>query len=388
MEKNSKNLSLMEIFSFTISFLVLTLFLALFFFQKTPLIFSSVTANNLYAREAMYWERADSGVKCNLCPSYCYLTEGAKGKCKVRMNKDSTLYTEVYGQPAAVHIDPIEKKPVYHMLPGSMIFSIATVGCPLKCSFCQNWTLSQAYPEELKEGNNGTGMIISPEQIVQSAIQNGNKSIAFTYSEPVIYYEYMLDIAKLAKQYGLRNVMVTSGYFNPEPISNIAPYFDVIKVDLKGFSEKFYTEEVGGHLTNVLKVLKIIKEMNKLVEIVNLVIPQRNDSDDDFKSLCLWVMDSLGPDTPLFFTRFMPDYKLNNLPPTPLETLLRAKSIADKTGLHFVYIGNAPEAKGENTYCPDCHTLLIEREGYWIKKNIIKHGCCPVCGRSIPGIWE
>ncbi len=386
MNNLKKSFSIFEYLCLILSFFVSIVFLALFFMVKSPLIFSAIPVNESYNREALYWERVDSGVKCLLCPNYCFLTEGAKGKCKVRMNKNNVLYTEVYGQPAAVHVDPIEKKPVFHMLPGSLIFSIATVGCPLKCSFCQNWTLSQCYPEEFKEDSGS--MIIPPSRIVQAAIRNGNKSIAYTYSEPVIFYEYMLETARLAKESGLRNVMVTSGYINEEPIRRIAPYFDVIKVDLKGFSEKFYQEETGGHLTNVLNVLKILKEMDKLVEVVNLVIPQRNDSDKDLENLSRWVADNLGPDTPIFFSRYIPNYRLNNLPPTPLETLLRAKAIAEKAGLHFVYIGNAPEAKGENTYCPNDHTLLIEREGYWVKKNILKKGRCPVCGRLIPGIWE
>jgi pyruvate formate lyase activating enzyme len=182
--------------------------------------------------------------------------------------------------------------------------------------------------------------------------------------------------------------MVTSGYINQEPLREIAPYFDVIKVDLKGYDEKFYLEETGGHLTNVLLTLLSLKKMDKLVEIVNLVIPQRNDSDKDLKNLCQWVYDNMGPDTPLFFTRYLPNYRLNNLPPTPLETLLKARAYAFKAGLNFVYIGNAPEAMGENTYCPVCHTLLIEREGYWIKRNILRDGRCPVCGRKIPGIWK
>ena len=372
-----------ERLGFLVSLFSLVSILIILFIQKSPLLFSSITVNNSFVKEAVYWKKLDSCVKCELCPNNCFLVEGAKGKCKVRMNKDNTLYTEVYGQPAAINVDPIEKKPVYHMLPGSRILSIATVGCPLNCTFCQNWNISQAYPEQAHDGQ-----LIEPEAIISYARENNIPSIAYTYSEPVIFYEYMLDTAKLAKKAGLKNVMVTSGYINPEPLKEIVPYFDVIKVDLKGFSEGFYMEETGGHLANVLQTLKILRKMNILVEIVNLVIPQRNDSDNDIKKLCKWVYENMGPDTPVFFTRYFPNYKLNNLPVTPLDTLLKARKAAIDTGLRYVYIGNAPESGAENTYCPYDGTLLIEREGYWIKKNIIKNGRCPVCGRKIPGIWE
>jgi pyruvate formate lyase activating enzyme len=387
MEEKQKA-SLPDGLSLALSIILLLALLAYFFAARSPGVLSVLPVNKMYAREAMFWKRTDSGIMCLLCPNYCFLTEGARGKCRVRINKDNILYTLVYGQPAALHIDPIEKKPVFHMLPGSMIFSIATVGCPLTCSFCQNWNISQAYPEENAGDYGREGRIVTPMQIVQAALHYGNNSIAYTYSEPVIFYEYMLETARIARQNGLRNVMVTAGYINPEPLREIAPYFDVIKVDLKGYNEKFYSAEVGGHLTNVLRTLKMLKKMNKLVEIVNLVIPQRNDSDEDLKNLCNWIRDNMGQDTPLFFTRYLPNYRLNNLPPTPLETLLKARAYADRAGLHYVYIGNAPEAMAENTYCPNCHTLLIEREGYWIKRNILKNGRCPVCGKEIPGIWK
>jgi len=351
--------------------------------KKSIIIFSNFNIDQNYNREGLYWEKLDAGVLCKLCPNNCFLPEGTKGKCKVRINKDNILYTQVYNQPVSINIDPIEKKPVFHMLPSSKILSLATVGCPLKCKFCQNWSISQIYPEEIKDIN-----LITPEQIVKLALEYKTPSIAFTYSEPVIFYEYMIEIAKLAHKYGIRNVMVTSCYFNPQPLIDLLPYFDVIKVDLKGFNDKFYNNVIEGKLSIILTNLLILKKNNILTEIVNLIIPNNNDNPKDIEDLCKWIYNNLGEDTPLFFTRFFPAYKFNNLPPTPLETLVKAYNIAKKTGLNYVYIGNAPELGYENTYCPNDHTLLIERYGYWIKQINIKNGKCPICGRKIPGIWE
>ncbi|OGV19706.1 MAG: AmmeMemoRadiSam system radical SAM enzyme [Lentisphaerae bacterium GWF2_38_69] len=334
-------------------------------------------------RSASYWHRVDLGVQCDLCPRNCFLTEGTRGQCKVRINKNNILYTMVYNQPAAINIDPIEKKPVFHMLPGTSIFSLSTAGCPLKCTFCQNWTLSQTYPEEIKNVE-----IITPEQIVYAALSRHIPSIAYTYGEPVAYYEYMRDIARIAHAKGLRNVMVTSGYINEKPLLELLPYFDVIKVDLKGMSKEFYREEVDGYLDSVLNTLKILRRENKLVEVVNLVVPNRNDSDEDFDKLTKWVHDNLGADTPVFFSKFHPDYKLANLPATPVKTLQRAVEIAKKNGLNFVYLGNVPSVDGENTYCPDDNTLLIERRGFMVNRINLKDGKCPTCGRELPGIWE
>ena len=382
MVRNNFLLTFIEKIGVAFSFLILALLLGMLILAKSPYELSLVKVNDNFVKEASYWHKKDLGVQCELCPNYCFLPEGQRGLCKVRINKNNTLYTEVYNQPASIHIDPIEKKPIFHMLPGSEILSLSTVGCPLKCSFCQNWSLSQAYPEEIK-----IIQFMTPEDIVNLAIAKNLPSIAFTYGEPVAYYEYMRDIAKLAHKKELRNVMVTSGYINEKPLLAIAEYFDVIKVDLKGISEKFYKDEVGGYLSSVLNTLKTLKKANVMIEVVNLVVPNRNDSEEDFDKLTKWVYDNLGPDTPIFFTRFHPDYKLSNLPPTPLKTLERAREIALHNGLNFVYIGNAPGNTGENTYCPVCKTLLIEREGYLIRRNILKDGHCPVCNRAIPGIW-
>lgn len=329
------------------------------------------------------WEKPDClGVQCELCPFYCFLPEGARGICKVRMNVAGRLKTLVYAQPVSVNIDPIEKKPVYHILPGSRIFSIATVGCNLKCSFCQNWEISQCYPEQAQ------GKILTPAQIVDLAIKYECNSIAYTYSEPVVFYEYVLDTAKLAKKKGLRNVLVSAGYINPKPLRELAPYFDVIKIDLKGFNEKFYKNVVGGNLKFVLDTLLELEKLDVLTEVVNLVVPTLNDDMDEIRQMCQWIYDNLGRDTPLFFSRFSPQYRLMNLPPTPVETLERAREIALKVGLRYVYIGNVSGHPAENTYCPNCGRILVRRYGYAILDNKIIKGKCYFCQESIPGIWD
>ena len=357
--------------------------LAGFFALGKPLPTAGVQPNGKFTREAMYWKRADRGVKCGLCPFNCYLGEGARGKCRVRASCGGKLLTMVWGQAASLAVDPIEKKPVFHMLPGTLILSFATVGCPLRCNFCQNWSLSQVQPEELKGRE-----ITTPEVIVGYALANRIPSIAYTYSEPAVFYEYMLDTAMLAKRKGLRNVVVTSGYINPEPLEKLAPYLDVVKVDLKGLNPGFYKDEVGGRLEPVLATLKLLRAKGVLVEVVNLVVPGRNDSGEDFTRLAAWVMENMGADTPLFFSRFHPDYRLANLPSTPLETLERARALARKAGLRYVYLGNVPGGKGENTVCPWDGTLLVGREGYLIRAYNLKAGRCPSCGRTIPGIWH
>ncbi|MBF0216826.1 MAG: AmmeMemoRadiSam system radical SAM enzyme [Candidatus Omnitrophica bacterium] len=331
------------------------------------------------------WQRRDClGVECELCPFRCFLPEGSRGLCKVRMNSGGELRTLVYAQPISVHIDPIEKKPVYHMLPGSRIFSLATVGCNLKCSFCQNWEISQTYPEQAGKH----AEILSPKEIVDAAIRNKCGSIAYTYSEPVVFYEYVLDIAKLAKEKGLRNVMVSAGYINPEPLKKLAPYMDVVKIDLKGFNERFYRKVTGGDLKYVLAALKELHELGVMVEVVNLVVPGLNDDIEEIERMCKWLYENMGPDTPVFFSKFTPQYRLANLPATPIETLEKARKIAMTAGLKYVYIGNVSGHPAENTYCPKCGKTLIRRYGYSIQEKNMKNGACGTCGEKIPGIWK
>lgn len=352
-------------------------------FLKPPQAFNKIfKIDEKYIKEASWWRSSCAGVQCGLCPFKCFLPEGQRGRCRVRMNSGNKLRTLVYAQPVSVHVDPIEKKPVYHMLPGSSIFSIATVGCNLRCAFCQNWEISQAFPETER------GQLYTPEEVVRDAILTGSKAVAYTYSEPTVFYEYVLDTAKLAKKAGLRNVLVSAGYINPLPLKELAQYFDVIKIDLKGFNEKFYRDVVGGHLQFVLNTLLELKKAGVLTEVVNLVVPGLNDNMDEIKKMCEWIYIYLGPDTPLFFSRFTPQYKLTNLPPTPIETLEKARDIAMAQGLRYVYIGNVPGHSGENTYCPNCKNIVVKRYGYEVLELNLKDGRCGFCGWKIPGIWE
>lgn len=341
----------------------------------------AASANPLM-RKARWWKSACAGVQCTLCPFECFLPEGQRGICNVRQNVGGQLQTLVYAQPVSIHIDPIEKKPVYHMLPGTKAFSIATVGCNLKCDFCQNWEISQALPEH------AVGKVYTPEQIVQGALASGSQSIAYTYAEPVVFYEYVYDTAVLAKQHGLYNVIVSAGYINPEPLRELAPLLDVVKIDLKGFNEKFYRKTVKGELRFVLRTLTELRRLNKFVEVVNLVIPGMNDDAREIRKMCRWINQEMGPDTPLFFSRFTPNYRLQNLPPTPVETLERAYTIAKEEGLRYVYIGNVPGHPTESTFCPTCDRVMVRRYGYAIKEyNLEPGGFCPFDKTRIPGIW-
>jgi len=377
-----------------------------------PGTFSTVfpVTDNPSVAPARFWAPACNGVVCNLCPFRCFLPEGERGICKVRMNSGGKLKTMVYARPVSVHIDPIEKKPVFHLLPGSWIYSLATMGCNLRCTACQNWEISQAYPEQasgktiapssvaLSVGPDGRmyGSIqnkeyafMTPKDVVDAALATRSKSIAYTYSEPVVFYEYMYDTAYLARQNGLRNVMVSAGYINRTPLKELAPLMDVVKIDLKGFDERFYRTYAGGELRFVLDTLKNLKEFGILTEVVNLVVPTLNDKPEDFKRLSDWVRDNLGRNTPVFFSRFSPNYRLQNLPQTTVETLTLARDIAMEEGLRYVYVGNAPGHPGETTYCPKCKRPLVRRAGYAIVEDLLtpNKGRCPYDGTKIPGIW-
>jgi len=300
----------------------------------------------------------------------------------VRENRDGILYTLVYSKPCAVHIDPIEKKPLFHVLPGSSAYSIATAGCNLRCKFCQNWQISQALPEDVESYD------MAPQEVVDKAKKAGAKAIAYTYTEPTIFYEYMLDTAKIAKKEGILNVMHSAGHINEAPLKELCKYLDAANIDLKGFSQDFYGQMSLGNLDSVLQTLKILKEEGVWVEITNLVLPGFNDDPELIKRMCVWIKDNLGPNTPLHFSRFWPMYKLTNLSPTPVETLEKAKQIANDAGLKYVYIGNIPGSSAESTFCPVCRKLLIGRSGYTITENNIKNGKCKFCNAEIPGIWK
>lgn len=324
----------------------------------------------------------NNAVQCVLCPRRCNLREDMRGNCRVRINLKGKLHTLVYGNPCAVHVDPIEKKPIFHMLPGSMSFSIATAGCNLHCKYCQNWSISQVPPEETENRD------MPPEKVVELAINSGSKSIAYTYSDPVVFYEYTLDTSILAKQKGLKNVLVTAGYINPDPLRELCKYIDAAHIDFKGFTEEFYQNICSATLQPVLNTIKIAKQEGVWIELINLIVPTMNDDFNKIKEMCQWVKDNVGPDVPMHFSRFYPMYKLKNLPLTPDETLSEAREIALNTGINYAYTGNIPGHPGENTYCPQCKKLVIGRIGYSIRENNMADGGCRFCGHTIPGIWS
>ncbi|MCX7995145.1 MAG: AmmeMemoRadiSam system radical SAM enzyme [candidate division WOR-3 bacterium] len=334
-------------------------------------------------KPALYYKKLPNKlVKCLLCPRECVVPSGKKGFCRVRKNMDGEYYTLVHSNPCAVHIDPIEKKPLFHFLPGTIALSLATAGCNFTCKNCQNWDISQASPEETDN------IEISPEKMVELALQYKSPTIAYTYTEPSVFYEYMLDIARLARKNGVLNIYHSNGYLNQEPLRELIKYLDGANVDLKGFSEEFYKDITGGTLQPVLDTLKTLKKNGVWLEITNLVIPTKNDDEKMIKKMCEWIRDELGREVPVHFSRFYPQYKLPNLPPTPIETLQKAAKIAQSVGLHFIYIGNVYGIKEENTYCPKCKKMLIERKGYRILKiNIIKSKC-KFCKTVIPGRWQ
>ena len=350
------------------------------FIDRTPAGMSFASIG--YAKEALHYKKIDKEtIMCLLCPHQCVLKDGQRSFCKVREPKDGKLYTLVYELPCSVHEDPIEKKPIYHMLPGSKSFSIATAGCNLRCKFCQNWQISQEYPE------NTSNKYLSCENVVKLAKKYNCRSIAYTYSEPTVFYEYMVDTAKIARMNGIKNIWVTAGFINPAPLEGLCDVIDAANIDLKGFSDKYLKEVCGERLKPLLEAIKLTKERGVWVEITNLVVPTLNDDPNMIKDMCLWIKENLGADTPLHFSRFWPMYKLKNLPPTPLKTLKTAENIARNAGLHFVYIGNVPEDPGNNTYCPSCKKVLIHRVGYFVLENNIANSKCKFCGSRIAGIW-
>jgi pyruvate formate lyase activating enzyme len=321
-------------------------------------------------------------VRCDLCPRLCEVAPGERGHCGVRENVEGHYYSLVYGNPCAVHVDPVEKKPFFHVLPGSRSFSLATAGCNLNCKFCQNWEISQTRPEETQNYR------MPPDAVVEHALRSQCQSVASTYVEPTIFIEYMLDIGHLTRKHGLLKVMHSNGFINPGPLNELCNCLDAACIDLKGFSEEFYRDLTGGALAPVLQTLKGLKRGRVHTEIVNLVIPGKNDDMEQIRAMCRWIRDELGPEVPLHFTRFWPLYKLKSLPPTPVATLEQARKTALAEGISFVYIGNVPGHPGEHTTCPKCGAMLIQRLGYQVEVQNLKDGRCRQCGRAIPGIWK
>jgi pyruvate formate lyase activating enzyme len=307
---------------------------------------------------------------------------GDRGECGVRENREGKYYSLAYGNPCAVHLDPIEKKPLFHVLPGSQSFSIATAGCNLHCKFCQNWEISQTRPDKTYNFD------LPPEKVVTAAKENGCPSIAHTYVEPTIFYEYMRDVGRLAKDAGMLNVCHSSGYINPQPLEELAGLLDAACIDLKAFDDKFYRDLSDAQLEPVLNTLKTLRRRKVHLEIVNLVIPQFNDQPEMITRMCAWIRDELGPLTPLHFSRFYPLYKMLNHYPTPVSTLERARELALQAGLKYVYLGNIPGNPAESTFCHGCGKLLIQRTGYRIGEMHVQDGACGYCGAAIPGIWH
>ena len=334
-------------------------------------------------KEAMFYEKLQGNtVRCHLCPHLCKINDTKRGICGVRENRNGTLYSMVYGKAVARGIDPIEKKPLFHFHPGAISYSIATVGCNFRCKNCQNFTISQM-PK--KGSKRIAGEAASPEEVVTAARSYDCSIIAYTYTEPTIYFEYAYDTARLAHKTGINNVFVSNGYITEEAIRAIAPYLDAINIDLKGLSEDLYLKICGGHLQPVMDAIKLYKSLGVWVEVTTLVIPTLNDSEDDFREIAEFIK-SVGVDIPWHISQFYPTYKLTTIPPTPVSTLRKAREIGLETGLRYVYEGNVPGEGEENTYCYRCGELLIQRLGFQIIENKVRDSKCPNCGTNVDGV--
>ena len=333
-------------------------------------------------KEAMFYEKETSGrVRCGLCRFHCLISDGDRGICAVRENRGGTLYSLVYGKICAEHVDPIEKKPLFHVMPGSSTYSIATVGCNFHCRHCQNYSIAQVDRNAPIRGAEQT-----PREIVQRAIDNDCRSISYTYTEPTIFYEFAYDTARLARELGLRNIFVTNGYISRDALATIAPFLDAANIDLKGFSEGFYRDVVQARLSEVLNSIIEYRRQGIWLELTTLIIPGLNDSDTELQGIASFIVANLGIDTPWHVSQFYPTYKLTDRPRTPAATLRRARDIGRAAGLRYVYEGNLPGEGSENTFCPSCSSVLIKRHGYAIQTDRIINGSCPECGEKISGI--
>ncbi len=322
-------------------------------------------------------------VECTLCPRRCRVGNLERGYCGVRENRDGVYYTLVYGLACSAHVDPIEKKPFFHVLPGSRSFSIATAGCNMHCKFCQNWQISQARPEQIRSSR------LPPAAVVGNAVEMSCASIAYTYTEPVVFIEYVLSTAEQARRAGVRSLVVTAAYIEQEPLKDMCEAVDAIKVDLKAIKDDFYRRQCDSTLQPVLDAIVAIRRAGVWLELVYLVIPTLNDTEEEFRETSRWVRENLGCDVPIHFSRFHPEYRLKNLPPTPVKTVETAREIALAEGLHYVYLGNVPPGKkGENTWCPGCGELLVQRLRYSVQTVNLRDGKCSKCGREIPGLWS
>ncbi len=332
---------------------------------------------------AEWWKTLPNGkILCTLCPRYCTIGEGQKGFCFIRENIGGKLYSTGYGRPTGFAIDPIEKKPLNHFLPGTSILSFGTAGCNLGCKFCQNWTMSKAKIDEINS------VRATPEDVVRLAKKYGTPSIAYTYNDPTIFGEYVIDISKLARQEGIKSVMVTAGYIDKEARKDVYKYIDAANVDLKAFTEEFYRKLTLSHLNDVLDTLVWLKhDTDVWVEITTLLIPGENDSPEEIKEMVNWILQNLGDEVPLHFTAFHPDFKMRDKPPTPPSTLSMARNIALKEGIKYCYVGNVHDVEGQTTFCPNCGEPLIVRDWHSVRMNKLKDGKCYKCGTGIAGVF-
>lgn len=345
------------------------------------ILFSST--DDAFRVRARYWEAlADRAVRCTLCPNECLIADGLRGRCRARENRRGVLESLVYSRIVAAHVDPIEKKPLNHFLPGSRAFSIATTGCGLSCRFCQNWQISQSRPEDIPAER------LTKENLLRSAHESSSPVIAYTYNEPTVQYEYLIESARYARERGLRTVIISSGYINTAPLKELLPHLSAVKIDLKSFREEFYRDICGGALAPVKRNLELVRASGVWLEIVVLIIPTLNDSVQEIREMARWIRTQLGAHTPVHFTRFHPMYMLTNVPPTPVSTLERCREIAVAEGLRYVYVGNVPGHRFENTYCHACGTMVIRRTSIFSVENKLVSGACPSCRTTIPGVWS
>jgi pyruvate formate lyase activating enzyme len=332
-----------------------------------------------------YWHKIEDGrIQCDLCPRDCKLHEGQRGACFVRKNVDDQIVLTTYGRSSGFCIDPIEKKPLNHFYPGSSVLSFGTAGCNLACKFCQNWDMTKSRDMDKLMDR------ASPEAIARAAEEHGCKSVAFTYNDPVIFAEYAMDTADACHERGIKTVAVTAGYMHDEPRRDFFSKMDAANVDLKAFTEDFYYKLTGSKLQPVLDTLSyLVHETDVWTEITTLLIPEKNDSDEELTKMCQWIRDELGPEIPLHFSAFHPDYKMMDVPPTPISTLVRAREIAMNEGLHYVYTGNVHNIEGDTTFCPGCQSQLIVRDWYQINDyRLTGDGRCPDCGIAIAGRFD
>jgi pyruvate formate lyase activating enzyme len=339
------------------------------------------SATDPHVKEAYFYKAlADGVVQCGTCPHECVIVPDKRGRCRTKVNIEGKLHTISYANPCVVNVDPVEKKPLQHFYPGTKSFSLAVAGCNFHCLNCQNWEISQTSPDRTRNQD------LPPDEVVLMASGYGCKSIAYTYSEATTYYEYMVDIATRAKKFGVQNVWVSNAYISQPALNRLCDVIDAASVNLKSFSEEIYWNLNGGHLEPVLKSFKTLHERGIWIEIINLVIPTYTDDMEMIKRMCGWILDNLGPEYPLHFSRFHPQYKLVHLPPTPVEVLQEAEHVALKAGLHYVYIGNVP-GLGDEIRCPNCKQTVVKRRGYTLVSNYVNKGKCKFCSTQISGRW-